>query len=323
MASDKIQINRHVHFKKTLEDVREPREVVEDTDLRGGRKGDDKVIQVEVNGPIRIHVKSEATPNQVKKCPEQNVEKDAKVEKKSPRKPIEEEKKEIDVKIEIGKEKGANKIEEKIIEEKKDQNTTICINGLREKKMRMPSPTSGHGQRGHWYRLQEEFEGFEEFDGFFGYPNLVSRDLNDIFREFFGGADPFEEILYPFNLIGDLQGAHRQRRFGHRHRNRCHGYNPHDRVNEAFKLFEGEVISRFGAVRGYPALVGNRKSVIFRGNNNAVETREINESDISKCRAVKGPAKDGLQGVSSSCGTKNYGKEEKICCKNVNINVDM
>ena len=31
MASDKIQINRHVHFKKTLEDVGEPRVLVEDT----------------------------------------------------------------------------------------------------------------------------------------------------------------------------------------------------------------------------------------------------------------------------------------------------
>ena len=99
-------------------------------DLRGGRKGDDKVIQVEVNGPIRIHVKSEATPNQVKKCPEQKVEKDAKVEKKSPGKPIEEEKKEINVKIEIEKEKGANN---KIIEEKKDEDAAICIYDLRGK----------------------------------------------------------------------------------------------------------------------------------------------------------------------------------------------
>ena len=31
MASDKIQINRHVHFKKTLEDVGEPHVLVEDT----------------------------------------------------------------------------------------------------------------------------------------------------------------------------------------------------------------------------------------------------------------------------------------------------
>ena len=37
------------------------------------------------------------------------------------------------------------------------------------------SPRSGHGQHGHRYRLQEEFGGFEEFDGFFRFPNLVFR----------------------------------------------------------------------------------------------------------------------------------------------------
>ena len=44
-----------------------------------------------------------------------------------------------------------------------------------------------------------------------------------------------------------------------------------------FRLFEGEVISRFGAVRGFREFEGNRKSVIFRGENNAVETGEINK----------------------------------------------
>ena len=38
-----------------------------------------------------------------------------------------------------------------------------------------PSPRNGHGQRGHLHRLQEEFGGFEEFDGFFRFPNLVFR----------------------------------------------------------------------------------------------------------------------------------------------------
>ena len=57
------------------------------------------------------------------------------------------------------------------------------------------TPRSGHRQRGHRHRHQEEFEGFEDFDGFFGFPNFVFRDPNDVFREFFGGADPFEEML--------------------------------------------------------------------------------------------------------------------------------
>ena len=57
------------------------------------------------------------------------------------------------------------------------------------------TPRAGHRQRGHRHRHQEEFEGFEDFDGFFGFPNFVFRDPNDVFREFFGGADPFEEML--------------------------------------------------------------------------------------------------------------------------------
>ena len=38
-----------------------------------------------------------------------------------------------------------------------------------------PSPRSGIGQNGHRHRHQEEFEGFEEFDGFFGFPYFVFR----------------------------------------------------------------------------------------------------------------------------------------------------
>ena len=33
-------------------------------------------------------------------------------------------------------------------------------------------------------------------------------------------------------------------------------------------------------------------------------------------------AQDGLPGASSHSGTKNDRKEEKNCCKNVNINVN-
>jgi len=154
------------------------------------------------------------------------------------------------------------------------------------------SPRTGHRQRGHRHRHQEEFEGFEDFDGFFGFPNFVFRDPNDVFREFFGGADPFEEMLDPFNLIGQLHRVHRRPRVVHRqayvpqqsdhpssHSNRSHRHhsnrtnshqsnNPHhaahahaaaaahQAVNEAFMPFGGGAFSPFGAFGGLSAFGG-------------------------------------------------------------------
>ena len=34
---------------------------------------------------------------------------------------------------------------------------------------------NGHRQRGHRHRYQQDFEGFEDFDGVFGFPNFVFR----------------------------------------------------------------------------------------------------------------------------------------------------
>jgi len=43
-----------------------------------------------------------------------------------------------------------------------------------------------------------------------GGPHFVFRDPFDVFREFFGGTDPFEDILDPFGVLGGpLQGMHR------------------------------------------------------------------------------------------------------------------
>ena len=34
-----------------------------------------------------------------------------------------------------------------------------------------------------------------ELDAVFGFPNFVFRDYEDVFREFFGGRDPFEDLF--------------------------------------------------------------------------------------------------------------------------------
>jgi len=50
---------------------------------------------------------------------------------------------------------------------------------------------------------QQDFEhGADEFDAVFGFPNFVFRDPEDVFREFFGGRDPFEDLFDPFGLLG-------------------------------------------------------------------------------------------------------------------------
>ncbi len=56
---------------------------------------------------------------------------------------------------------------------------------------------SARGHRGHrGHRHHRDFEaGADEFDAVFGFPNFVFRDPEDVFREFFGGQDPFEELL--------------------------------------------------------------------------------------------------------------------------------
>eukprot|EP00095_Tigriopus_kingsejongensis_P012726 maker-scaffold43_size480169-snap-gene-2.22 protein:Tk12726 transcript:maker-scaffold43_size480169-snap-gene-2.22-mRNA-1 annotation:"dnaj homolog subfamily b member 6 isoform x2" len=69
-----------------------------------------------------------------------------------------------------------------------------------------------------------EDEGFETF----GFPHFCFRDPEDVFREVFGGMDPFEDLLDPFGLLG----GHRMRtqhnpahhRAHHHHNNRHHAH---------------------------------------------------------------------------------------------------
>jgi DnaJ family protein B protein 6 len=52
---------------------------------------------------------------------------------------------------------------------------------------------------------QQDFDGVhgaDEFDAVFGFPNFVFRDPEEVFREFFGGRDPFEDLFDPFGLLG-------------------------------------------------------------------------------------------------------------------------
>ena len=64
---------------------------------------------------------------------------------------------------------------------------------------------SGRSRR---HRHHRDFEGHDEFDAVFGFPHFVFRDPEEVFREFFGGRDPFEDIfdskLFPVTGISSL-----------------------------------------------------------------------------------------------------------------------
>jgi len=85
--------------------------------------------------------------------------------------------------------------------------------------------SSGGGRR---HRYQREFDGsvpgggiynFAEVfdDGGLGAGHFVFRDPFDVFREFFGGADPFQDILDPFGVLGGIHGVHRHPRHRSHH----------------------------------------------------------------------------------------------------------
>lgn len=75
----------------------------------------------------------------------------------------------------------------------------------------MPNAGSGGGNR----RRHRHHHGHDEFEAVFGFPNFVFRDPEDVFREFFGGRDPFEDLFDPFGLLGG--GRQRSARSRHHH----------------------------------------------------------------------------------------------------------
>ena len=51
-----------------------------------------------------------------------------------------------------------------------------------------------HFHRHHHHPHHHRIDDFDDFD-VFGFPGFVFRDPMDVFREFFGGSDPFEDLL--------------------------------------------------------------------------------------------------------------------------------
>jgi len=43
------------------------------------------------------------------------------------------------------------------------------------------------------FYVHRQFDSFDDVD--FGFPHFVFRDPEDVFRDFFGGEDPFQDLL--------------------------------------------------------------------------------------------------------------------------------
>ena len=58
-----------------------------------------------------------------------------------------------------------------------------------------PNGNGSAGSSRHFRRSRHhDFDDFESFDTF-GFPHFVFRNPEDVFREVFGGADPFEDMM--------------------------------------------------------------------------------------------------------------------------------
>jgi len=88
----------------------------------------------------------------------------------------------------------------------------------------------GNGQANGRHRYQREFEGGGGPEvHVYGFPHFVFRDPFDVFRDFFGGNDPFQDIMDTFGMMDGLHGIHRHPRGHHRHHPHAHPehHNPH------------------------------------------------------------------------------------------------
>jgi len=86
---------------------------------------------------------------------------------------------------------------------------------------------NGRASGGRSGRYQREFEGgFDGAEAVYGFPHFVFRDPFDVFRDFFGGNDPFQDIMDTFGVLDGLHGMHRHPRSTH-HRHHPHAHPEH------------------------------------------------------------------------------------------------
>ncbi|TRY79695.1 hypothetical protein TCAL_08327 [Tigriopus californicus] len=107
----------------------------------------------------------------------------------------------------------------------KDKKRNIYDKYGREGLQPGSAPANGPSRHFRGRHRNNVFEegGFETF----GFPHFCFRDPEDVFREAFGGIDPFEDMLDPFGLLGGHRarahhhGSHRAHHH-HNHNNRHH-----------------------------------------------------------------------------------------------------
>ena len=112
------------------------------------------------------------------------------------------------------------------------------------------------GRRHHHHHADDDFD---LGGASFGFPHFVFRDPEDVFREFFGGRDPFEDLLDPFGMLGHRHNQHhihnhrqhhsRHHQQHHRPHHHHNNHHPHhhstEMVNPAMSMLTTSPFSGF------------------------------------------------------------------------------
>jgi len=156
---------------------------------------------------------------------------------------------------------------------------------------------SNRGHRGRQY--QQNFNGGQdEFDAVFGFPNFVFRDPEDVFKEFFGGRDPFEDLFDPFGLLGGgrqrsaRSRMHHQSPYHHPAHHQQHQIGSNNALANPFRSpFADFGMSPFGLLGG-PLMAG------FGGHHHqALGLNQANIFDMNNFDTTGGIG--GMQGFTS------------------------
>lgn len=163
--------------------------------------------------------------------------------------------------------------------------------GLNQNSNSSPNNASGHHRR-YRHRHHHNFEGHDEFDAVFGFPNFVFRDPEDVFREFFGGRDPFEDLLDPFGLLGG--GRQRSARTRHHHHSPYHHPQHLTSTQLAFRQ-PGFGMSPFDLLGGLAGFGAHNHSLMMGGGL-------FDDFDNAQVGPFGGNAFTSVQTFSSSMG---------------------
>ncbi|XP_071744412.1 dnaJ homolog subfamily B member 6 [Lepeophtheirus salmonis] len=159
------------------------------------------------------------------------------------------------------------------------------------------------GSPPRYSQTRTQFRGEDLNDMVFGFPHFVFRDPNDVFREFFGTSDPFEELLDPFNIMGGARRHHHQQHH-HHHRRHHHRHDPLHGIIQTHSAFS-DLMSPFGMLGGMGGLLSMSNMDPFGGGGGGASIQTFSTSY------------GGTPNICSSSTSTRYVNGKKITTKKV------